>query len=140
MFPGYRPRRPLQRICSLVITPQVGHCQSKKHDFVLAPASIEAKMTQRKPKEAIDSRLPELEVDANVSHLPLRFDARRSTAISPLHLPHISPTSPLHLPYISPDQVSHLSLRFDQAQYNALINLAYRYMHYRVCRGDIGEM
>ena len=44
----------------------VGHCQSKKHDFVLAPASIEAKMTQRKPKEAIDSRLPELEVDANV--------------------------------------------------------------------------
>ena len=79
----------------------VGHCQSKKHDFVLAPASIEAKMTQRKPKEAIDSRLPELEVDANVSHL---------------------------------------SLRFDQAQYNALINLAYRYMHYRVCRGDIGEM
>ena len=80
-------------MCSLVITPQVGHCQSKKHDFVLAPASIEAKMTQRKPKEAIDSRLPELEVDANVSHLPLRFDAAQH--------PYISPTSPLHLPYNS---------------------------------------
>ena len=53
VFPGYRPRRPLHCICSLVITPQVGHCQSKKHDFVLAPASIEAKITQREPKEVL---------------------------------------------------------------------------------------
>ena len=66
MFPGCRPRRPLHClcslvitpqvghcICSLVITPQVGHCQSKKHDFVLAPASIEAKITQREPKEVL---------------------------------------------------------------------------------------
>ena len=81
----------------------VGHCQSKQHDFVLAPASVEAKMTQRKPKEAVDSRQPELEVHA---------------------------------------EVSHLSLRFDEAQYHALINLAYRYMHYELCkkyqaRGDL---
>jgi len=53
VFPGYRPRRPLYSTCSLVITPQVGHCQSKKHDFVLAPASIEAKITQREPKEVL---------------------------------------------------------------------------------------
>ena len=42
----------------------VGHCQSKRHDFVLAPATVEARMTQRKPKDALDSRLPELEARA----------------------------------------------------------------------------
>ena len=39
-----------------------GHCQSKRHDFVLAPVTVVARMTQRKPKEAVDSRQPELEV------------------------------------------------------------------------------
>lgn len=38
--------------------------------------------------------------------------------------------------------MSHLLLRFDEAQYHALINLAYRYMHYELCkkyqaRGDL---
>ena len=49
---------------------EVGHCQSKRHDFVLAPASVEAKMTQRKPKEAVDSRQPELEVHQTLTPTP----------------------------------------------------------------------
>ena len=48
----------------------MGHCQSKRHDFVLAPATVEARMTQRKPKEAVDSRQPELEVHQTLTPTP----------------------------------------------------------------------
>ena len=40
----------------------VGHCQSKQHDYVLAPATIEARVTLRDAATAKESRIPELEV------------------------------------------------------------------------------